>query len=321
MKKDTWLRFLVKRILKRPKPDSNKSYEWLKFNIFARWHASTKEHVLVVFDANANSSTRKLLIDHLSHSIAAIRPESPHSVYVPLAQLAVQLQEDAVWRIRDAVRAVEKDRASLYQKVASPQTPSCNLHDLARHAVHVFETLDLTAQTLHSMIEYHNRSATASGISPAMGEDDCDGIDTPSVETTHRNQLASDHLRFFQEATQALRLRSIANKDRLQNEIQYSFNLVAQKIARSSNEIQDAVHLDSSVMKTVALAKAAFIPMTFIATLFGMQFFAYSVDSGVWDVSGQFWIFWAVGIPCTSVFVLMAYQYHRVMHTRKKYLH
>ncbi|KAL8902506.1 MAG: hypothetical protein Q9207_004645 [Kuettlingeria erythrocarpa] len=192
-------------------------------------------------------------------------------------------------------------------------------HSIIKHALHVFETLDLTAQTLDRMIEYHNRPATTrSATSPAVGENDCDGIRTPSVGTTHRNQLASDRLRFFQEATQALRLRSIANKDRLQNEIQYSFNLVAQTIARSSNEIQDAVHLDSSVMKTVALAKAAFIPMTFIATLFGMQFFAYSVDSGVWDVSGQFWIFWAVGIPCTSVFVLMAYQYHRVMHPRRK---
>ncbi|KAL9026500.1 MAG: hypothetical protein Q9196_004842, partial [Gyalolechia fulgens] len=262
-------------------------YEWLKFNIFIRWNAATKEHILVIFDADANSITRKLLTDHLSNTIAAIQPESPHSIYVPLAQLAVQLQEDAVWRIRDAVRAVEKDRTSLYHQFASLDTPFSYLHDLARHAIHVFETLDLTARTLHGMIEYHHRSPTRSATFPAMDEDDSNRLANTSIETSNRDQLASNHLRFYQEVVQALRLRSIANKDRLQNEIQYSFNLAAQTIARSSNKIQGAVHLDSSVIKTVTLAKAAFNPMTFIATLFGMQFFAYSVDSGVWNVSGK----------------------------------
>lgn len=227
---------------------------------------------------DAKPSTRRLLIDHPSTTNAAIRSE-PHSIIMPLAHLVVQLQEDAVKRIGDAVRDIEQSRISLCPKANSPQTNICNLHDLARHAVHVLKTLDLITQTFKCMTECPDQAHSGLSSPPAVGDNGHAGNDIQSFETTCQDQDAHGHLRYYQGVIRALHLRSIANKDGLQNEIQYSFNIVAQNIARSSNEIQDTVPLDSSVMKMATLASAAFIPMTFVAKLFGMQFFAYS-ESG-----------------------------------------
>ena len=288
-------------------PGYDTKYEWLKLNVFIRWDASTKKHIVVAFDPKPH--IQKLLIDHL---VDTIHSEDPHSIYVPLAQLAVDLQEDAVWRIRDAVRDVEKSRAARYNPHNySAERRLFHVHDLARHTVHVFETLDLTAQTLHSMIDYHNRFADRPATPPAAEDADDDGTGNRSIRTTHQQQLAHDRLRCFQEAIKALRLRSIANEKRLHNEIQYSFNLVAQNISNRSNDIHQAVKSDSSVMKTVALASAAFIPMTFVATLFGTQFFLYRADDGSWNMSDKFWIFFATGIPFTSLVAFLSYSYHR----------
>ncbi|KAI0471747.1 hypothetical protein GGR56DRAFT_677624 [Xylariaceae sp. FL0804] len=56
-----------------------------------------------------------------------------------LQSTAVSLEELSVWSIRDHVRAIEK-------AVLPPGKPTPDyrhLHDVARHATHVFETLDV----------------------------------------------------------------------------------------------------------------------------------------------------------------------------------
>lgn len=240
-----------------------------------------------------------MIIDRFSDLMVTTRSDNPHSVYVPLAELAVELQEDAVWKIRTGVRGVEQSRTSIRPQPSTSQTHFCRLHELARHAGHVTETLDLTNQTLHQMIENHDRVARRSAA--PVAEEDEDKITRSLLsETAHQNHNAHDRLRCYQDAIQNLRLRSIANKDRLQNEIQYSFNLVAQDVARISNVIQ----------QTVALVTTAFIPMTFIATVFGMQFFVYDVHDGSWHISDKLWISWAMGIPLTCLTGLLSYLYY-----------
>ncbi|KAI4266763.1 MAG: hypothetical protein LQ337_008669 [Flavoplaca oasis] len=161
------------------------------------------------------------------------------------------------------------------------------------------------------MIEYHNRFADRPATPPAAEDADDDATGSRGIRTTHQQQQARhDRLRCFQGAIQALRPRSVANKDRLHNEIQYSFDLVTQNISNKSNDIHQAIQSDSSVMKTVALATAAFIPMTFVATLFGTQFFLYRAY-GSWNMSDKFWIFWATGIPFTLLVAFLSYSYHR----------
>ena len=295
------------------KKDNKIAYQWRKLNIFARWEASTREHTIISFVAKSDTdlATRTMLMDHLKETAHTIHRERPRSIYDSLAQLAVQLQEDAVWRIRDEVRDVETLRTSFRTQHPNSQDHFCRLHDLARHAIHVSETLDLTVRTLQSMIEYHERYEDASASSLRRNQDDIDGKQSESSRDAGQKHYTYNHLRFYQEAIEGLRSRSIANKDRLQNEIQYSFNLVAQEIARTTSKAQQAVQSDSSVMKTIALGTGLFIPMTFVATVFSMSFFVYAVDESRWKMLREFWVFWAVAIPFTSLTVFMTYWYHR----------
>ena len=239
-------------------------------------------------------------------------PESPHGIYVPFALFVLELQEDAVWRVRNAVRMIEVGRTSLHSPLSSSELHFCHLHDLARHAIHVSETLDLAALILHSMAESQRTFGTRTASSSEVELDNAREGRSEILKAAHRDQKVRARLRFFQDAIKALRLRSNANKDRLDNEMHYSSNVVAQGIARASYEIQNAVQLDSSIMRIVTLATAAFIPMTFIATVFGMQFFAYSVEKDTWKTSNKFWIFPITAIPLTVVMALALYQYYRV---------
>ncbi|KAL8884738.1 MAG: hypothetical protein Q9215_007283 [Flavoplaca cf. flavocitrina] len=86
---NTWFRFLGKRISETSSPESSMNtllpgydtkYEWLKLNVFIRWDASTKKHIVVAFDPKPH--IHHLLIEHLFDTIHS---EDPHSIYVPLA--------------------------------------------------------------------------------------------------------------------------------------------------------------------------------------------------------------------------------------------
>ena len=273
---------------------------------------------MVVLDPKPNIEEK--IVKNFFHLMNTTQLENPYSVYIPVAELAVELQEDAVWKIRNEVRHVEKIRKSICPQPSNSQIHFCRLHDLARHAIHVSESLDLTNQILHRMIEHHARFMARPATPAVATEDDNEETRSTILETAHRNHNAHDQLRCYQDAIQNLRLRSIANKDRLQNEIQYSFNLVAQDIARTSNVIQDAVQVDSSVTKTVALVTAAFIPMTFAATVFGMQFFAYDVHDGSLNISDKFWMAWALGLSLTLLTALLSYFYYEKNTPKRRFL-
>lgn len=278
---DTWFRFLVKDMLSDwvHTPD-NKNYEWLKLNVFTRLDLVTKRTEVIVFDAKPKVQERILKVLPKA-MVTLVALDDFYFIHALFAEAVVALQEDAVWKIRNSVRRIEETR----------NTESLISHDLVRHAIHVSETLDLAAQTVNSMIEHHNRLASIPST-------------TDKTIIINTQQGIHDRLRFFHEVIQGLRLRSISNKERLLNEIQLSFNVVAQNINR-------AVQSDSSAMKTIALFTVALFPMPFLASVFSMTVFYYNDDSGKWSVSKKFWIYWAIAIPTTLVVAGLLYSYNR----------
>ena len=299
-KPDTWFRFLIKRTGLKKLTFEHKDYSWLKINVFTRWDTSTKSSAIIVFDAS--QEIRTSLVSLLPKTMDRIGSEQPYGIHLPIAELAVKLQNDAVWNIRCAVRDIEKTRT-----VTSLDFPK--LHDLARHAIHVVETLDLAARTLDGIMEDHNCWAVRTAGTEAETHDcEVDRINATRINCC--NFWIRDRLACYTDSIHSLRLRSIANRDRLQNEIQLSFNIVTQDINR-------AVQSDSSVMKTIALTSAAFVPMTFVATIFGMTFFSFSIESGTWNISDRFWIFWAVALPFTCIYAFLSYWCHCVVATGK----
>lgn len=61
---------------------------------------------------------------------------------------------------------------------------------------------------------------------------------------------------------------------------------------------------DGASMKTIAVITMAFLPATFVATLFAMPIFSWN-DSQDRIISHQFWVYWSVEIPLTITVFLV----------------
>ncbi|KAF1963309.1 hypothetical protein CC80DRAFT_541248 [Byssothecium circinans] len=68
---------------------------------------------------------------------------------------------------------------------------------------------------------------------------------------------------------------------------------------------------DSAIVKIVTFVSAIYLPGSFIATLFGMNFFLFNSESKQLEISPDFWMFIAVWLPLTVVtggmYVLILY--------------
>lgn len=238
----------------------------------------------------------------------------PFWVYLDILHEVARLQEIAVWKIRDRVRKIEKqaeederkkqeekrkDKEKGIQNKPLGERPEAEyrpLHDIARHAIHVTETLDVAVQNVDQIIRQHGvymktlRSQYASQSSQGTPfEDIYSGL------SSHQSHIES------------IRHRSISNQKRLQNEIQLKFNEVAQYDASVTVQISHAARLDSATMKTLAFVTLTFLPPTFISAIFSMSFFNYDRDAG-WAVSDKIWIYWVFAIP-TTIATGLVWQY------------
>ncbi|KAI1847988.1 hypothetical protein JX266_006101 [Neoarthrinium moseri] len=280
----SWMRALVKQIIEK---GSHIEYGWHKLNFFAYWSRSTKQLVLVVFDASrefADKISRAVLKE-----VDIPQLQDPFWIYPILLDLVVRLQNQAVWAVRGSVRMLEKHRAYSDR----PQPNYVRMHDIARHAIHVSETLDVTLKTA-SMILFQHKYFVTHEMEPEK-----------ALRRTSKHIM--DRLSYLEHVLFSLRARSASNKERLSNEISLAFNTVAQYDSRVSVNIGRAAQSDSSAMKTVAFLTLAFLPGTFICAVFSMSFFNYDSITGDWQVSDKFWLYWAVAIPVTIMTMLCWY--------------
>ncbi|KAF4452427.1 hypothetical protein F53441_4707 [Fusarium austroafricanum] len=270
---NTWSRFLVKQLYE-------KGHKWHKFNIFTRWIKSTQQTFLLVFEAPKQLRLRERFPDPLltgSHNDAL---SDPYWFYPRLLEELSSLQDDSVWEVRNHVRSIEKIDPN-----GKPEPKYRAMHDTARHAIHVSETLQVAENTIAAIIKQHTHfQAEASG-------------DSWASKAGYRH--VTERLVWYDQILQSLGCRASANKERLLNEIQLAFNSVAQYDSRISVEIGQATQSDSAAMKTIAFVTLTFLPATFISAVFSMSFFKTNDNTGEWSVSDKFWIYWVVAIPVT----------------------
>jgi Mg2+ and Co2+ transporter CorA len=218
----------------------------------------------------------------------------PFWPYTHVFEILADLQESAIWAVRDQVRDIEK--------VTDPyirQRPDYRkLHDFARHAIHVNETLDVSIQNIETIIKQYDIYMISE---VSKSQDTYIGADE-----NIRNQLD-----FFRSYITNQRHRSSSNEKRLQNEIQLAYNTVSQadaktsvEISQSSMKISHAAQIDSSAMKTIAFVTLAFLPPTFISSIFSMSFFQCGENNG-WAMSNKFWLYWVFAVPITIATVLI----------------
>jgi hypothetical protein len=184
-------------MLKNAGPDG-KDYLWYKFNVFTRWLPGGQT-VAVIFDLR--DEIKQTVLEAIFQLKGKTLFNDPYWIHTCLIEQVVHLQDDSVWSIRDLVRETEKSR----EDVKEPKPDYPKLHDIARHAIHVTETLDLATKTANSVITHHHDYWS----DPERKGDD----------KVTRKRIA-DRLKFYDYMLRGLRYRNASNKERLTNEIQ-----------------------------------------------------------------------------------------------------
>ncbi|KAJ5362540.1 hypothetical protein N7541_003384 [Penicillium brevicompactum] len=269
---DTFAYFEVKQL------PHDLDYYWDKINIFTKWIASTKQTIVALFDPNP--SIRELILQSLlkfNHTLLS----DPYWVYPTILDTLGNLQESAVWLIRNQVRDIEK---KVPTPGAVPNPEYRKLHDIGRHVIHVSETLDVAVLTIESIQMHHLRFL----------------VSNPDVTDPAAGRSVSVDLGYHRDFLANLRHRAASNEKRLQNEIQLAFNSVAQ---------YNAGQTDSRAMKTIAFATLIFLG--FISSLFSMSLF-HGGQNNEWGVSSKFWLNWVFAIPITIATGVVWRYWHNV---------
>ncbi|KAL8997589.1 MAG: hypothetical protein Q9188_006289 [Gyalolechia gomerana] len=76
-------------------------------------------------------------------------------------------------------------------------------------------------------------------------------------------------------------------------------------IALDSKKLAEASKRDSSSMKAIAVLTMVFLPSTAVATVFSMGPFWTNEPGSVLSVSSEFWLYWAVTLPLTTVVMVI----------------
>ncbi|KAI9836443.1 MAG: hypothetical protein M1819_001475 [Sarea resinae] len=84
----------------------------------------------------------------------------------------------------------------------------------------------------------------------------------------------------------------------LSNTLNFKYQGLAQQQSEYVVELTSATLKDSSAVRVITIITLLYLPSTFVATIFGMDFFNFGGDSRL-QVSPQLWIFFAFAAPLT----------------------
>ncbi|KAK2590207.1 hypothetical protein QQS21_012110 [Conoideocrella luteorostrata] len=248
----------------------------------------------------------------------------PFWIYPRLLGKFIGLENASVWGTRDQVRDVERDRErrdvemdNESQETSSPDNLNkketeqetslndlqpididySNLHDIARHVVHVSETLAVSVQTIESIQKHHE---IFHGYS--------------NVPITNASKNIRYRLYFYHQMLTGNLHRSEANKSRLQNEISLAFNQVSQGDSFLSVRIAADTRADSTAMRILSIVTVVFLPAAFISAVFSTSFFNFQQDKekgDSWKVSDKIWIYWVTVAIVTIVTFSVIWYFQR----------
>jgi len=313
---NTWCRFQAKQLV-------DDDYHWYKHNILTSWQAKTRQTALLIFDYHNTliDKVHEYLLDlSVSEGRDQLLMNSPLWPYIWILNDISHLQNGAVWEIRNRVRDdVEKARIPR-DRPNKPEVDYPGMHDLARHAIHVSETLDLTVKTAKMILSAHETfmddlktiALSSSASTTGGGEDGGMADDIPAIVALGGARNVHEKLLNFEHFIESNRQRSASNKARLANEIQLTFHMSAEYDSRTSVDIAKATRSDSADMRTVAFLTLAFLPATFISAIFSTSFFNFDQNTGEWVVSKQIWIYFAFAAPATVGTTLIWYFFNRL---------
>ncbi|OAR02620.1 hypothetical protein LLEC1_07154 [Akanthomyces lecanii] len=269
----TWSHFLTKQV-----HNADYRYEWIKINIFTQWFRSQRQVVLSFAQGKGKMETQDRIRETLLDSLVARELIDPFWVYHKLLSLVLDLNDRSIWKFRDCVRPIETSKK---HKAKPPDY--FYLYNLARHGIHIAEVLGVTLETIQRINSRHR----------VWIEDSRQSIKPPLPGHAFIRSV-EDRLSFYEQTVSSFRHRMLSTKDRLTNEINLSFNLIAQTDSK-------VTLAGGQTMKRLTIMSVVFLPATFVSAIFSTSFFNFSPEAKRWTVSPMFWVYWAVAIPVTIV--------------------
>ncbi|KAH7050332.1 hypothetical protein B0J12DRAFT_93949 [Macrophomina phaseolina] len=268
LKHDSWCCFKIKQVHKSIEDDDaawSIKYEWQQPSVYISWNA--QDLVTLVLCMDTPEELQKTIQCAWDEGFDKV--QDPYQWYCLIVDKITDLYDESVWKLRDFVREdVEKRR--------SPESTNFErLHDIARHIIHSNETLEVALSTLDGMQQAHQLFSEEVSANEATTQD----------FSMRHTQLELSHLT---RTIKASFLRSKSLHDRIHNEINLAYNLVNQR--------------DSFLMKTIAVMTLVYLPGSYLASIFGMNFFDFSESSGL-VLSNKFWIYWVLTAVMTVITV------------------
>jgi hypothetical protein len=166
------------------------SYTWHEMTFCSRWDSQR----CLVLCIGVDLTFQRLLQQTLSCMWHRLPPSDPFSLHVPLVQTILELHDVSVWSIRDVVRSIEKASLTcsymsvvltLHMQGRSPSTLGLQdftmMHETARHAIHSFETLGVSVETVEAIEQQVTDPSTTHKVGSSN-----------SAETSHQIRMYLD---------------------------------------------------------------------------------------------------------------------------------
>ncbi|KAF2866232.1 hypothetical protein BDV95DRAFT_585185 [Massariosphaeria phaeospora] len=214
-------------------------WEWYEMGFFAYWTQSGPT-ILLCFNmpAKSQSDVQSMFCSQ------DISRSCPYAVFSLISDALLRLYDDSVWAVRNHISQWEARR--------SQEIDYFLLHEIARHGVHVSETLNVAIRSLDATQRHHERFSTNN--------------DLARNNNGHRHwDKVGSQFEFQVRFLQGLLQRSEANNARIQNEITLAFNVAAQRDSKVQLQIGEEAKQEASAMKAIAVVTMTFLPATFVS--------------------------------------------------------
>ncbi|RYN25717.1 hypothetical protein AA0112_g8545 [Alternaria arborescens] len=272
----TELTYLLKYTETRNSSEAKADWSIRQIGVYHRYDPHAMQSTWILLFPTADSSTRRDLVNELSSTC-----DMEQTAYHPLS-LHVSLMQARIhnWRLY-ANLAFTVD----FESTMPFQDAYKDILDL-----HYIET----------------RLATLPPIFDAQLEL-VGQLDSLNERFFHRSQVSEETCSKMKETLGNLRRRLEAynaNVAFVLGKIRSTTQLVSDTIdfksQHTTEKLSKGMLRDSTSMRVITLVTLVYLPSTFVATFFGMGFFASRDDAGVhWTSSPYVWLFFGLAIPLT----------------------
>ncbi|CAI9637754.1 unnamed protein product [Alternaria burnsii] len=290
----TELTYLLKYTETRNSSEAKADWSIRQIGVYHRYDPHAMQSTWILLFPTADSSTRRDLVNELSSTCDMEQTAyHPLSLHVSLMQarihnwrLYVSQFENEVWELANLAFTVDFESTMPFQDAYK------DISDL-----HYIET----------------RLATLPPIFDAQLEL-VGQLDSLNEQFFHRSQVSEETCSKMKETLGNLRRRLEAYNanvafvlGKIRSTTQLVSDTIDLKSQHTTEKVSDQMLIlnksaveDGTSMRVITVVTLVYLPSTFVATFFGMGFFASRDDAGVhWTSSPYVWLFFGLAIPLT----------------------